>query len=91
MTKKTTNPNKQTKTKTIQALATTLYSLQVDKLISLGDGGVHDVAGRAIVIHAGEVSSPFVFVEPWCLGNVLVNPATPLIPMAGPVFTYSHM
>merc|ERR1711962_1000334 len=29
---------------------------KVDKLISLGDGGTHDVAGRAIVIHAGEVS-----------------------------------
>ena len=38
-----------------KALVTTLDSLQVDKLISLGDGGVHDVAGRAIVIHAGEV------------------------------------
>merc|ERR1712180_569981 len=24
------------------------------KFISLGDGGIHDVAGRAIVIHAGE-------------------------------------
>ena len=49
------------KTKTKKALVTTLNSMQVDKLISLGDGGVHDVAGRAIVIHAGEVSGPFLF------------------------------
>ena len=26
----------------------------VDGVLTLGDGGVHDVAGRAIVVHAGE-------------------------------------
>ena len=36
-----------------------MIHLKVDKVITLGDGGAHDVAGRAIVIHAGEVAFSF--------------------------------